>query len=274
MRRLHLFEIEDQPWLPAALRDYMTDFLRFILERFDLLAPAGPVLARLLRQSGERRVLDVASGGGGAWLALVGPVRREVPDLRVTFSDLYPNHAALADVVARDSGALTFEPRPIDATAVPADRPGVRSHFLSLHHFRPPEAERILGNAVRAGAPIAVFEAQRRNLAMLFKIAPMPLFVVLLTPFLRPFRWGRLFFTYVIPLVPLLVLWDGWVSVWRTYEPEEMLALAAAADPDEDFSWESGILRRGILDLPYLTGRPTNGESPIRRTHGLVPDSQ
>ena len=32
------------------------------------------------------------------------------------------------------------------------------------------------------------------------------------TPFVRPFRWSRLLFTYVIPLIPLLVLFDGTVS--------------------------------------------------------------
>jgi hypothetical protein len=29
MERLHLFEWEDQPWLPSALRDFVTDHLRY-----------------------------------------------------------------------------------------------------------------------------------------------------------------------------------------------------------------------------------------------------
>jgi hypothetical protein len=29
MRRMHLFEIEDQSWCPRAVRDAMTDYLRF-----------------------------------------------------------------------------------------------------------------------------------------------------------------------------------------------------------------------------------------------------
>jgi len=29
MRRFHLFEWEDQPWLPAVFRDFITDHLRY-----------------------------------------------------------------------------------------------------------------------------------------------------------------------------------------------------------------------------------------------------
>ena len=48
-----------------------------------------------------------------------------------------------------------------------------------------------------------------------------PLAVGLATPFIRPFRWSRLFWTYVIPLVPLTCWWDGVVSQLRAYTPAE-----------------------------------------------------
>ena len=61
-----------------------------------------------------------------------------------------------------------------------------------------------------------------------------PIVVLLLTPAIRPFRWSRLFWTYVIPAVPALVLFDGIVSCLRIYSPEELRAL-------EETAAESGV---------------------------------
>jgi len=45
----------------------------------------------------------------------------------------------------------------------------------------------------------------------------VPLAVLALMPLARPFRWAYLVFTYLIPLLPLIVLWDGIVSMLRIY---------------------------------------------------------
>jgi hypothetical protein len=47
--RLHLFELEDQPWLPGIVRDLATDYLRFIQATFRLHRPIVPLLAEALR---------------------------------------------------------------------------------------------------------------------------------------------------------------------------------------------------------------------------------
>ena len=42
MRRIHLLEIEDEPWCPRALRDGGTDWLQFMgnqARAFDAIAP-------------------------------------------------------------------------------------------------------------------------------------------------------------------------------------------------------------------------------------------
>ena len=54
----------------------------------------------------------------------------------------------------------------------------------------------------------------------------VPLAVLVLTPAVRPFRWSRLFWTYLVPVLPPPILFDGVVSCLRVYTPEEMLAMA------------------------------------------------
>ncbi len=83
-----------------------------------------------------------------------------------------------------------------------------------------------------------------------------PFFVLLVTPFIRPFRLSRLFWTYLIPIVPLYVLWDGAVSWLRTYSPQELQELVDGLDFN-DYVWEIG--REAAFPRPsitYLIGYP------------------
>jgi hypothetical protein len=85
----------------------------------------------------------------------------------------------------------------------------------------------------------------------------IPLAVLTLMPLARPFRWAYLVFTYLIPLMPLIVFWDGIVSMLRIYSPEQMKDLTHDLQAP-DYAWEISRIRlRGIAGgLPYLIGRP------------------
>ena len=81
--------------------------------------------------------------------------------------------------------------------------------------------------------------------------------VLVLTPAVRPFRWSRLFWTYVVPVLPLAILFDGLVSCLRTYTSDEMLVLGHD-DGGEEYKWEAGFVRPAgsPLPIPYLLGVP------------------
>ena len=81
-----------------------------------------------------------------------------------------------------------------------------------------------------------------------------PLTVLLTTPFIRPFRLGRIIFTYLIPIVPLFVWWDGIVSSLRTYSVKEMNELVKSIDNQEIFDWEIGKLKSGPGVILYMLG--------------------
>ena len=160
--------------------------------------------------------------------------------------------------MARRSGdAIRFYAGSVDATRVPVTLPGVRTLFSGFHHFAPKAARAVLEDAVRTRQPIAVFEASHRSVAALFAITFSPLFVLLVTPAIRPFRISRLFWTYLVPLIPLLVLFDGVISSLRIYTPTELLELTAGLGGD-DYQWEAGEDRgAGPLPTTYLIGYPT-----------------
>ena len=84
------------------------------------------------------------------------------------------------------------------------------------------------------------------------------------TPFIRPFRWSRLFFTYVLPIVPLASIWDRVVSCLRVYSPEEMRELVQSLGPN-DYGWDIGRLavKNAPTKLTYLIGRPRDVDTQV-----------
>jgi len=91
---------------------------------------------------------------------------------------------------------------------------------------------------------------------ILLLIIVHPILLFLCTPFFRPFRISRLLFTYLIPIIPFCTIWDGIFSIFRLYNPDEMLQMAMKADIN-GYSWKSGKVRNKYgMSIAYLIGYP------------------
>ncbi len=257
MRRLHLIEIEDQRWCPKVIRDAATDYLRYIENLTNPYQPAVPLLRRALERAGTNRVIDLGSGGGGSWLRLSRTLEEAGCTVEVCLTDKYPNTEAFERARSLSGGRISFHPHPVDATQVPGELEGFRTLFSSFHHLRPRDARAVLADAVRSRQGVGVFEVtQRRPLVILMMSLPT-LLVLVLTPFIRPFRWARLLWTYLLPVVPAVVLFDGVVSCLRTYTPVELRELTAKL-ADDGYAWEIGEerIKRSPIPMTYLIGYP------------------
>jgi hypothetical protein len=252
MRRWHLFEFGDQQWFPQLLRDAETAYL----------ATSYRLLPRLRRRWVERlstvlhagepaEILDLCSGAGGPIPSIVDELERHGYQARVRLTDLYPNPKTTSHP------SVVWLAESVDATRVSPELAGVRTMFSAFHHFRPDAARAILKDAFDHRRAICIFEAGSGTLLAAATMLGVPLAVLALMPFSRPFRWAYCAFTYLIPLMPLIVLWDGMVSLLRIYSPEQMKRLTEGLQAP-DYTWEiGGIHVTGIAgELPYLIGRP------------------
>jgi hypothetical protein len=83
---------------------------------------------------------------------------------------------------------------------------------------------------------------------------------LLISPFLIPFsgplKFGRLFFTYIIPILPLFIAWDGVASVFRSYHPAEVEAMAKGLKNADSFTWEIGWQGKGAAKILVALGVP------------------
>lgn len=253
--RLHLFELADQPWFPATIRDFVTDYLRFVETRFALHKSVIPLLKAALEQSGSSYMVDLCSGAGGPVLGVYEVLAADGIRVQIMLTDRYPNLAAFHRMSVLHPSGITYSANPVDATDVPAELWGLRTMFNAFHHFAPERARLVLASAVSARNPIAIFEIPQRTLSAILPLLLTPLLVAIATPFIRPFRWSRLLWTYVFPLVPLTCWWDGLVSQFRAYTVAELLELTRGM---EDFEWKAGRVGLGSVpgQLTYLWGTP------------------
>ena len=257
MKRLHLFEIHDQAWCPRSIRDSVTDYLQFAIAATKPYEAVIPVLASALRRARALQVLDLCSGAGGPWFWLRPILAKQGLSVSVFLTDKCPN----LDAVARSSSlrveAIRYHPHPVDATRVPDELAGFRTVFTAFHHFGPQQARAILADAVRRRHGIAVVEGTQRSALALLIMLLVPLMVIVMTPFIRPFRLSRLFWTYLVPVMPLVILFDGLVSSLRTYSVQELRELTAGLGTN-DYQWDIGELKStaGPIPITYLIGVP------------------
>jgi hypothetical protein len=254
--RVHFFELEDQGWFPAVVRRCATDYLNFVEIRFSLERAVVPLLRDALAKTQSKTVVDLCSGGSAMIFLLNKAFGAEGPKFVLT--DLYPDLSAFDRIAGTAAGQISYYREPVNAKSVPPNIAGFRTMFNAFHHFAPADAVEVLRNAVEARQPIGIFETPERSwrtiLPMFFLV---PWMVLFWTPFIRPFRWSRIFWTYVVPMVPLTVWWDGIVSQLRGYTPEELEKLAAETK-SASYRWTAGKTPFGSVpgELTYLIGLP------------------
>lgn len=257
MKRIHAFEWEDQPWFPKSWRDYGTDYLRFIASRFDIYEPVLPLIRKGLDASGGAGWVDMASGGGSNLSGLARTLNSSYPELKIVLTDYFPNTDAFEKTCSAYPAIFQFESEKTDARYLPDKFRGkFRTIFGAFHHFRPEDAAKILQDAVDSKSPVAVFEPVGRNFFSWFSMLFVIPNVLLLTPFIRPVRWTVLPFIYLVPVIPLYVLWDGIVSILRTYSKRELDDLILTLKNSDTFNWEVGHQKGKPASIGYLLGTP------------------
>ena len=181
--------------------------------------------------------------------------------VRVRLTDKYPNTEAFERIAERSLAAgveVGFATESVDAINVPEREDGFRTIFSAFHHFGPTDARELLRNAALSGRGIGVFEVARRGLKTFVVLCFTPILLLWLTPGIRPFRWSRIFWTYILPVVPFVIGYDGWVSCFRTYSQAELRELVRGI---EGYKWHIGEARSGFLPVTYIVGYPSETQS-------------
>ncbi|KPM42855.1 hypothetical protein AK830_g3677 [Neonectria ditissima] len=255
--RIHFFEIDDQPWFPEFLRARVQDALTQVWKSqlpLQSIAPANLAANILIRNLGdtlpEYTIVDFCAGGGGPTPFIERAVNahlrsRDLAPVRFVLTDLHPNIKAW-DKVARKNPLITYERDSVDASAAPAHlvhrddgKKTLRLFNLAFHHFDDPLARAILRDTVDTSQGFAIFELQDRSFASAVTNLILGISVLLAAP-LYAWKWRSpitFIFGCLIPILPFVITFDGYISSMRTRTPDEVEALLRSCGADTS-DWE------------------------------------
>jgi len=207
-------------------------------------------------------MVDFCSGSGGPVPTierLVNAHRASNRKPPVTFqlSDLYPDIDSWIEASSH-SANLSFLPQPVNATSPPiaavsagsaafADSTAAAQGFdndarvfrlfcLAFHYFDDAMARQVLTSSFQTANGFAILELQDRRPLTLTLMAFEAVLVWLTTLFWFWHSPVQLFFTYIVPVLPCIMLYDGLVSSLRTRTFDEFVDLVelAMVDADDD----------------------------------------
>ena len=135
------------------------------------------------------------------------------------------NQQAMQNVAQRHPELITPIYTPVDATNVPPKLSFPACTIISaFHHFSPTVAQDILKNCVDQNRAVFIVEPFTRNL----KRATAPVPALATAAYLHPLKaekrqFLKAFFTYGVPLIPLIGAWDATISFFRIYSKKMLM---------------------------------------------------
>lgn len=255
MKHRHYFEFVDQSWIPALFRNAITQITQFNIDFFKIYDPISSKINELMKTTGYNQIIDLCSGSSGPWPRLVTRISSPV---KVILTDKFPNLKKWEQVAQASGRKIDYYKAPVDVHSIPDELKGIRTIFTGFHHFKPEDAQNLLAQTVARNEPIAIFEFTERNLtSMLRGLILFILLPFLQTPFIKPRSIAVFFWTYFIPIIPILHYWDGLISNLRTYSANELWEIVNNTDWRK-YHWEIGykpIQAHGMKgNITYLLG--------------------
>jgi len=240
MKRIQLFEWEDFPWFPSVLRDYMTQYIMVIHEVIGTTERLTPVLQEMLEKSQACLIQDTCSGAGGPMLQVFEHLKKDTPEISLQLSDLYPHQGRIQQLQTEPIEGIQYQAQARDVLTASFEPHSLQTMICSFHHMPPATAKKILSRAVQEQRPICIFEISDNEFPIWLwwlSLFPAALLTLLLTLKIRPLQYKQLLLTYIIPILPLCIGWDGAVSNARTYTAADLEELTSDLQ-SEGYRWE------------------------------------
>ena len=267
MKRKHLFEIEDQTWFPPMLRSYMTDVLMELNRKIGATHAIHHEIKSLIETYNFSTIVDLGSGSGGPMPEIIKEIRKK-KQVDLLLTDLYPNPKSVETYTHIDGVMYLESPICASNPQMPQKEGNLMTMINSFHHMKPDMAKEILHSASKNQTPLFIYELADNKIPfpIWFILLPLGLIInifscLLLTLFVRPIQPLQLFFTYIIPIIPICFAWDGQVSYTRIYTFDDIDILLQGSE-SPSYTWTKSYAQdeNGRSIGIFLLGLPKNSQ--------------
>jgi len=232
----HLVEAMDAACLPASLHATLREILecgnsRPFRRYYEWVADA---VARQVAADGLRTAVEL-----GAGTAPISRLLARAPKLRgvqLVVCDAQPDDATYADLERQFPGRIEARKSPVDFCQPHAWPPDTLLYLSATFHHVPPALRReVLSSLTASGRRVMVCEPLRKNLAsMLFVfLSIVPALLLPIRFFGRPGKLRRMLWCWLLPVAPILFVWDGFVSCLRMWTDRQWRDELRVVLPDD-----------------------------------------
>lgn len=218
----------------------------------DFCSGAGGPTPYIEKEVNKRSVEALKERAQRDWQLHTNGVRKALGEnVDFVMTDIHP-HLSAWSAASKQSANLHFVPTSVDAANAPTNiqelanvpardsKQVFRLFSLAFHHFPDPLAISILRNTLATSDGFAIVELQGRDVGSLFTIFCMWPLLFMGSWWWFWGQWEHLFYTYVVPIVPFVVVFDGFISCLRTRRPHEVEGLINLAGGSEGWRFETG----------------------------------
>ena len=213
-------ELEDYDWFPSVLRNFQTEFIGFVVDKFRVYDAFVQLLQTM--QLPKLPMTDLCSGSGEPAMSIF---RKSHCFSRLTLTDKFPNAFNLPDE------DIYYDKQSIDVLTMAFQPDRYYTMFNAFHHFTDEEKVTIVQDLQNSGATAFIVEILEPTVFCFLKVCFMTTIgSLVLTPFIRPFSMKRLLFTYLLPINIFTITFDGIVSVLKSRSVKQYQKLLAYHD--------------------------------------------
>lgn len=211
MQTINSFQFNACPKVPSRLHRTEMEIIEFCNSRFrdyyDQLAEA--VLAHVER-TGLTKIVELGAGCGPLTDRLASDPR--AAGLRFVVCDLIPDRAAFQSLEERYPGRVAAEYEPVDFGR--HHEWGADSLLVlcaAFHHIPLEQRTSVLKALCESGGGVMIFAPIRKTLWCMFtsSFVLVPSVLLPIGFWNRPGRWRRVLWCWLLPLAPLMMVWDG-----------------------------------------------------------------
>jgi hypothetical protein len=229
MKRKQVFQFSNQKWYPSFLKRDMYEFMSWFVGKVNAAKPFLPVLEEVIGNTQTKIIINIDSKIG-AGIETVLPLLPDGTEVINVELEKFSTH---------NKGMYTF--------------------INSFHQLDEKKATYYLTQIADSGNSVAVLEGNNDSLWQVVGMTIfVPLTVIISAPFVQPFRITRLIFTYLIPILPVITMLDGFLALFKLYNPNDLNELVSTI-PVKNYTWKSGKADNGRGGkIIYLMGYPEN----------------
>lgn len=197
-------ELEDHNWFPTSLRNFQTEYIGYVVKQFNIYKP----FIKNLSQKKGKSMVDLCSGCGEPAASIFNESNAFE---HLTLTDKFPS------LHFQNRSNITYSQESKDVLEMDFEAGKAYTMFNAFHHFSEDEQRTICNKINKANASAYFVEILFPSPLHLVKtLFATTVGVLVLSPFIKPFSWKRILFTYLIPINILTISIDGIISVLKS----------------------------------------------------------